>query len=107
MSFLFKLTNGERDLCIGMNINNRYRDELMSMIGMFDNVIPLRCQLDPHWSFHQLVDHVREIITSSMRIFLFSSSTHSCSTSEYFKTCISRYIFRLYILLKMKIPRMK
>ncbi|CAF4344474.1 unnamed protein product, partial [Adineta steineri] len=52
--FLFKLTNGQTDLCIAMNINNnRYRDELKSIIGLFENVIPLRCQLDPHWSFHQ------------------------------------------------------
>src|SRR6202034_3791032 len=54
--FLFKLTNGERDLCIGRNINNRYRHELKSVIGMFENIIPLRCRLDPHWTFHQLVE---------------------------------------------------
>ena len=55
-AFLFKLTNGENDLCIGMNIDGRYKEELKSMIGMFVNTIPLRCQLDPHWSFHQLID---------------------------------------------------
>ena len=50
--FLFKLTNGQTDLCLAMNINNnRYRDELKTIIGLFENVIPLRCQLDPHWSF--------------------------------------------------------
>ena len=27
---LFKLTNGERDLCIGMNADGRYKEELMS-----------------------------------------------------------------------------
>ncbi|CAF1209790.1 unnamed protein product [Adineta steineri] len=65
--FLFKLTNGQTDLCIAMNINNnRYRDELKSTIGLFENVIPLRCQLDPHWSFHQLLEHVQEITTNSM-----------------------------------------
>ena len=64
--FLFKLMNGEKDLCIGMNIDNRYRDELKSLIGMFENVIPLRCQLDPHWSFDQLMKYVNEIVTSSM-----------------------------------------
>ncbi|CAF3541267.1 unnamed protein product, partial [Adineta steineri] len=57
-AFLFKLTNGERDLCIAMNVDNRYKDELKSMIGLFENTIPLRCQLDPHWSFHQLTKHV-------------------------------------------------
>ncbi len=70
-AFLFKLTNGERDLCIGMNINNRYKDELKSVIGLFENIIPLRCQLDPYWSFYQLVEHVREIITSSLEYSYF------------------------------------
>ncbi|CAF1472953.1 unnamed protein product, partial [Adineta steineri] len=69
--FLFKLTNGDKDLCIAMNIGNRYRDELKSIIGLFENVIPLRCQLDPHWSFHSLLDHVGEIATSSMKYSYF------------------------------------
>ncbi|CAF4308981.1 unnamed protein product, partial [Adineta steineri] len=70
--FLFKLTNGQTDVCLAMNINNnRYRDELKSIIGLFENVIPLRCQLDPHWSFHQLLEHVREITTNSMKYSYF------------------------------------
>jgi non-ribosomal peptide synthetase component F len=69
--FLFKLTNGERDLCIGMNIDGRYKEELMSVIGIFVNAIPLRCQLDPHWSFHQLLKHVQEIITNSLEYSYF------------------------------------
>ncbi|CAF1537341.1 unnamed protein product, partial [Adineta steineri] len=70
--FLFKLTNGQTDLCIAMNINNnRYRDELKSVIGLFENVIPLRCRLDPHWSFHQLFEHIQEIITNSMKYSYF------------------------------------
>ncbi|CAF4173115.1 unnamed protein product, partial [Rotaria sordida] len=70
-AFLFKLTNEESDLCIGMNTNGRYKEELKPMIGMFVNVIPLRCQLDPHWSFHQLVEHVKEIITNSLKYSYF------------------------------------
>ena len=70
-AFLFKLTNGERDLCIGLNTHRRYKEELMSMIGMFVNIIPLRCYLDPHWSFHQLVEHVCEIITNSLEYSYF------------------------------------
>ncbi|CAF1357665.1 unnamed protein product [Adineta steineri] len=69
--FLFKLTNGEKDLCIAKNIDNRYRDELKSIIGLFANVIPLRCQLDPHWSFHYLLDYVREMTTNSMKYSYF------------------------------------
>ncbi|CAF1345920.1 unnamed protein product [Adineta steineri] len=69
--FLFKLTNGEKDLCIGMTVDNRYRDELKSIIGLFENVIPLRCQLDPHWSFQYLLDYVREMTTNSMKYSYF------------------------------------
>ncbi len=63
---LFKLANGERDLCIGMTIDNRYRDEFKSLIGLFENIIPLRCQLDLQWSFDELMKYVNEIITNSM-----------------------------------------
>ena len=65
-AFLFKLTNSEKDLCVGMTTHNRYKDELTSVIGLFENIIPLRCQLDPHWSFHQLVIHAGEIMTNSL-----------------------------------------
>jgi non-ribosomal peptide synthetase component F len=68
---LFKLTNGERDLCIGMNVDNRYRDELKSIIGIFENIIPLRCQLDPDWSFQQLLTYVQEIMTDSLEYSYF------------------------------------
>jgi non-ribosomal peptide synthetase component F len=70
-AFLFKLINGERDLCIGMNTHGRYKEELMSIIGMFVNAIPLRCQLDPYWSFHQLVEHVKEMMISSLKYSYF------------------------------------
>ena len=69
--FLFKLTNGERDLCIGVNTDGRYKKELMPVIGTFVNAIPLRCQLDPHWSFRQLVEYVQEITTSSLEYSYF------------------------------------
>jgi non-ribosomal peptide synthetase component F len=68
---LFKLTNGERDLCIGMNVDNRYRDELKSIIGIFENIIPLRCQLDPYWSFHQLIEHIKEMVIGSLKYSYF------------------------------------
>ncbi len=69
--FLFKLTNGEKDLCIGINTNGRHRDELKPVIGLFDNAIPLRCQLDPQWCFDHLMDYVQEMITSSLKYSYF------------------------------------
>jgi hypothetical protein len=70
-AFLFKLTNGEKDLCIGMNTHGRYKEELMLVIGMFVNAIPLRCQLDPHSSFHQLIEHVQKMMTNSLKYSYF------------------------------------
>ncbi|CAF4029589.1 unnamed protein product, partial [Adineta steineri] len=69
--FLFKLTDGQTDLCIGMNVDGRYRDELKLMIGMLANVVPLRCQLDPQWFLHELVKHVQEILTNSRKYSYF------------------------------------
>ena len=65
-AFLFKLCNSETDLCVGMNTDGRYKEELMSVIGMFVNALPLRCQLDPHWSFDRLVRCVMERMSESM-----------------------------------------
>jgi non-ribosomal peptide synthetase component F len=70
-AFLFKLTNGSKDLCIGINTDGRYRDEFKSVIGMFVNAIPLRCQLDPQWSFDELIDSVCEMVTNSMKYSYF------------------------------------
>jgi non-ribosomal peptide synthetase component F len=69
--FLFKLTNGERDLCIGMNTHVRYREELASVVGLFENIIPLRCQLDPHWSADQLVKQVQAMMVNSLEYSYF------------------------------------
>ena len=70
-TFLFKLTNGERDLCLGINTDGRYRGEFMSVIGMFVNAIPLRHHLDPDLSFHQLLHQVQEIMSTSVRYSYF------------------------------------
>ncbi|CAF4365702.1 unnamed protein product, partial [Adineta steineri] len=69
--FLFKLTNGEKDLCIGINTHGRYRDEFNSIIGMFVNAIPLRCQLDPHLSFDKTTKHVQDNIVNCMKYSYF------------------------------------
>ncbi|CAF4177168.1 unnamed protein product, partial [Adineta steineri] len=69
--FLFKLTNGEKDLCIGINTHGRYRDELESIIGMFVNAIPLRCQLDPHLSFHKMTKHIQDNMINCIKYSYF------------------------------------
>ncbi|CAF4439569.1 unnamed protein product, partial [Adineta steineri] len=58
--FLFKLTHGETDLCIGSISANRYRNELVNMIGMFVSTLPYCLEIDPNGSFDELVQHVQE-----------------------------------------------
>ncbi|CAF1589283.1 unnamed protein product, partial [Adineta steineri] len=58
--FLFKITHGETDLCVGSINANRYRSELVNMIGMFVSTLPFRVELDPHWLFDEVVKYVRE-----------------------------------------------
>ncbi|CAF1093076.1 unnamed protein product [Adineta steineri] len=58
--FLFKLAHDESDLCISSVNANRYRSELVNMIGMFVSTLPYRAELDPRWSFDKAVKYVQE-----------------------------------------------
>ncbi|CAF1035259.1 unnamed protein product [Adineta steineri] len=58
--FLFKLTHGETDLCISSINANRYRSELVNMIGMLVSTLPYRMQLNSHWSFDEVGHYVQE-----------------------------------------------
>ncbi|CAF4297333.1 unnamed protein product, partial [Adineta steineri] len=58
--FLFKLTHSQSDLCIGSVNANRYRSELVNIIGMFVSTLPYRVELHSHWSFDDLVKYVQE-----------------------------------------------
>jgi hypothetical protein len=58
--FLFKLSGGEDDLCVACINANRYRAELHDLIGMFVATLPYRVQLDPMYSFENIVKDVRD-----------------------------------------------
>ncbi|CAF2830045.1 unnamed protein product [Rotaria sp. Silwood2] len=57
---LFKLSNGEIDLCISCVDANRYRPEIEDFVGMFIATLPYRVQIDPSRSFDHLVEQVRD-----------------------------------------------
>ncbi|CAF1208780.1 unnamed protein product [Adineta steineri] len=59
-AFLFKLTHGENDLCISCLNANRHKIEVQNIIGMFVSILPYRIEIDPRWSFDDLVKYVRE-----------------------------------------------
>ncbi|CAF4092725.1 unnamed protein product, partial [Adineta steineri] len=58
--FLFKLTHGQTDLCISSINANRYRHELVNMIGMFVSTLPYHVELDLNWSFNEVIKYVQE-----------------------------------------------
>ena len=57
--FLFRLTHGQSDLCLSSIHANRYRNELVDMIGMFVSTLPYRVQIDADWSLDELVEDVQ------------------------------------------------
>ncbi len=92
-AFLFKLSDGESDLCIAGINANRYRTELRDLIGMFVATLPYRIQLDPHGSFEQLVeqvgDHCLSILDHShypLQNILADSHHHHQSTTTFLET---------------------
>ncbi|CAF3062617.1 unnamed protein product [Rotaria sp. Silwood2] len=64
--FLYKLTNGDVDLCVGSIHLNRYRYELKNLIGMFANTLPYRLRLDPTAPFYRTLLKVKQM---SLEIF--------------------------------------
>ncbi|CAF4100084.1 unnamed protein product, partial [Adineta steineri] len=71
-TFLFKLANNENHICIVMNNRGRSKPELMSIIGMFVNVLPMRCQINSNHSFDEFVQHVDTIATQTFEHSYFS-----------------------------------
>ncbi|CAF4656834.1 unnamed protein product, partial [Didymodactylos carnosus] len=65
--FLFKLTNGEKDLCIGSVSSNHYHHERENGTGMFINTVPYRFVLDPTETFVQLLSNVKKLCLSILQ----------------------------------------
>ncbi|CAF1215328.1 unnamed protein product, partial [Adineta ricciae] len=61
----------ECDLCIGIYTHGRYRNELQTLIGLFEKIIPCRCQINPHQSFNEFIQQIRLIMTNSLKYSYF------------------------------------
>jgi amino acid adenylation domain-containing protein len=53
--------SGQTDLVVGTPMRARTRTELEDVMGLFTNAVLLRVRLDPHWTFLELLNHVREL----------------------------------------------
>ncbi|CAF4534776.1 unnamed protein product, partial [Didymodactylos carnosus] len=68
--FLFKLTNGEKDLCIGIrNVNvNDYNLELKhSFIEMLFNTLPCRFKIDPRHTFSNILLAIKQLCSDILK----------------------------------------
>lgn len=63
-TFLFKLTHGQKDICVSSFDANRHRTEVQQIIGMFVATFPSRLQVNSRWTFGELVAQVREKCSS-------------------------------------------
>src|SRR5690606_870400 len=53
-------TSGQRDLVVGLPMRSQAAEQLQQVMGYFVNVLPMRLQLDPAWTFRELLGRVRE-----------------------------------------------
>ena len=67
--FLTQISSDNRDACIGVIHLNRYPPELVSMIGMFVNILPGRITNAslPNLSFAELIRHVQQTFLASVQ----------------------------------------
>src|SRR5450631_1907397 len=54
--------SGQADLVVGTDSANRDALETEGIIGFFINLLPLRLQIQPSWTFSQLLKRVREVV---------------------------------------------
>ena len=52
---------GQRDVAVGTAVANRNRAEIEGLVGFFVNTLVMRTQLEPCWTFVQLLERVRHV----------------------------------------------
>ncbi|CAF4860286.1 unnamed protein product, partial [Rotaria socialis] len=91
--FLFKFTNGETDLCIGVHVSSRDRFELQNIIGTFINIVPLRFQINPIANFKHNLSQITKLYHQSEKYAYFPIQrildTFSLSTATSIKVAFN------------------
>ena len=60
-TLLYRYT-GQKDLCVGTPVTGRKLREEENLIGLFVNMLPLRCTIEPGVTFQQLLQQMRESV---------------------------------------------
>ncbi|ERN42088.1 amino acid adenylation domain protein [Rubidibacter lacunae KORDI 51-2] len=63
-AWLYRYT-GRQDLLVGTPVANRNRVQTEGFVGVLINTLALRVRLQPQWSFRQLLDEVRSVVTAA------------------------------------------
>lgn len=60
LNVLLKHETGKQDIVVGTDVTNRSRVEIEKLIGFFINQLVLRTDVSPTFTFHDLLDRVRD-----------------------------------------------
>jgi amino acid adenylation domain-containing protein len=60
-ALLYRYT-GQKDLCVGTPLTGRKLREEEDLIGLFVNMLPLRCTVEPEETFHQLLKRLSQTV---------------------------------------------
>jgi hypothetical protein len=64
-TLLYRYT-GQLDIVLGSPVANRNQTSAEQLIGLFTNTLVLRTRLSAHWSFRELLAHVRETCVGAL-----------------------------------------
>ena len=62
---LSKYTNQE-DIVVGTPVANRNKEELLNMIGMFVNTLPIKNHIDPSMNFNEFLNNIKENMVQAL-----------------------------------------
>jgi pristinamycin I synthase 3 and 4 len=65
LALLAKISR-QRDMVIGLLATGRKNPATFKQVGFFANTLPIRVQIDPSWSFAELLTHVSTILSKSL-----------------------------------------
>ncbi|CAF1285392.1 unnamed protein product [Adineta ricciae] len=91
---LLKLT-GDNDLCISGVMANRFKEEMINLIGMFVNILPYRINVEPKYSFGDFVQKIHklsnDILEHACLPYQYIVNSHNEQTQQIFPSSLFQY----------------
>lgn len=93
LTLLIHRYSGLDQVVLGTPVSGRNHPDLEYMVGMFMNMIPLALDLDPQWTFQQLLTHVNGRIQEDLKYqeypLSFLANNHQTGNQPLFSTGIT------------------